>query len=132
MTGFEMIKSMTQDELACFMAEVSLSCRGSNRCFSNCKNELNAYGTCDLCQKAADRLEQAAPPCKIGDEVWCVRKYNKDARRVARGFVRAMYYGDDMRLCICVKGGPVGQWGVDIFDTIEEAEAALLRMTGKE
>lgn len=63
-------------------------------------------------------------PCKIGDEVWGLKIYRN--RRIAtKGKVHQMYFGDDMRLCICVKNVCRGEWGVNVFATKEEAEAAL-------
>ena len=66
-------------------------------------------------------------PCRIGDTVWGIRKGRGGSRWVAQGRVYRMYYGDDMRLCICVKNVCFGFWGQQVFATRAEAEAALER-----
>lgn len=70
---------------------------------------------------AADSFE---PPCRIGDEVWGLKIY-RETLLPKKGVVHQMYYGDDMQLCICVKGVCRGQWGKNVFATREEAEAAI-------
>ena len=69
-------------------------------------------------------------PCKIGDVVWGIKKYNHNGRRVKQGIVQQMYFGDEMQLCISVKNVCRGIWGKNIFATKEEAEAALAKMDG--
>lgn len=70
---------------------------------------------------AADSFE---PPCKIGDEVWGLKIY-RERLLLKKGVVHQMYYGDDMQLCICVKGVCRGQWGKNVFATEEEAYEAI-------
>lgn len=72
---------------------------------------------------AADSFE---PPCKIGDEVWGLKIY-RGRTLPKKGVVHQMYYADDMRLCICVKGVCRGQWGKNVFATMEEAYGAVGR-----
>ena len=64
-------------------------------------------------------------PCKIGDEVWGISSYNHGGKRVKKGVVHQMFYGDDMRLCIAVKGVCCGVWGEKVFATEEEALKVL-------
>lgn len=68
-------------------------------------------------------------PCKIGDSVWGIKIYNH-GREAKKGVVHNMYFGEDMRLCICVKNVCRGEWGKNVFATKEEAEAALAKMDG--
>ena len=67
-------------------------------------------------------------PCKIGDTVWGIR-YHTGVPYIKQGVVSEMAYLDDMRLAIAVKFAPKyntrGFWGVNIFATREECEAAL-------
>lgn len=65
-----------------------------------------------------------ALPCKVGDEVWVIRNY-KGTNVPLCGTVREMVYLEDMRLGIAVKHVGRGFWGVNIFATREEVEAAL-------
>lgn len=71
---------------------------------------------------AADPWE---PPCRMGETVWGIARFHKDRPFVKQGIVNQMYFGEDMRLCICVKGVCRGQWGVNVFATREKAEAAI-------
>ncbi len=64
-------------------------------------------------------------PCKMGDEVWGIKSFNHDGKRVKKGVVHQMFYGDDMRLCIAVKGVCRGVWGKKVFATEEEALKVL-------
>lgn len=64
-------------------------------------------------------------PCKIGDEMWGLTKYNGHTKKVKQGIVTEMYFGDDMRLCVSMKGVGRGEFGKTVFLTREEAEAAL-------
>lgn len=68
-------------------------------------------------------------PCKMGDEVWGLRK-TRYSLSPEKGIVHHMYFGDDMRLCICVKNVCRGEWGNNVFATKEEAEEALAKMDG--
>ncbi len=81
----------------------------------------------------ARKLMEDAPavnplPCKIGDTVWGIR-YHTGVPYIKQGTVSEMAYLDDMRLAIAVKFAPKyntrGFWGVTIFATREECEAAL-------
>ena len=74
-------------------------------------------------------VDAVAVPCKMGDEVWGLKKYR--SRLIPeKGVVYQMYFGDDMRLCICVKNVCRGEWGKNVFATKEEADAALAKMDG--
>lgn len=113
------------------------TCGGEDGCNENCVE----YSACSalvaecsgrLMVKAAERLEQLLPPCKIGDTAWAIRSFHgKD--RAQEGIVSEIYYirgtrpGADMRLCVTVKHVARGEYGKTIFATREEAEAALLR-----
>lgn len=81
----------------------------------------------------ARKLMEDAPavnplPCKIGDTVWGIR-YHTGVPYIKQGTVSEMAYLEDMRLAIAVKLAPKyntrGFWGVTIFATREECEAAL-------
>lgn len=64
-------------------------------------------------------------PCKIGDKVWAIRKYNGEYV-TRRGVVSEMFFvGEEMQLCVVVKGVARGVWGRDVFPTQEEAEKRL-------
>ncbi len=64
-------------------------------------------------------------PCKMGDEVWGIKSFNNNGKRVKKGIVHQMFYGEDMRLCIAVKGVCRGVWGEKVFATEEDARRAL-------
>ena len=63
-------------------------------------------------------------PCKIGDEVWTIRKYN-GVRLVRKGKVSQMYFIEGMKLAIIVKGLGGGDWGKSVFATEEEAKRSI-------
>lgn len=63
-------------------------------------------------------------PCKVGDAVWGIKKYNR-GYAVKQGVAYQMYFGENMRLCICVKNVCRGEWGANVFATQKEAEQAL-------
>ncbi len=77
----------------------------------------------------APTVDAVELPCKMGDLVWGIKNFNR-GKKVLRNSVNQMYFGDDMRLCICVKGVCRGEWGKNIFATKEEAEKALAKMGG--
>ena len=65
-------------------------------------------------------------PCKVGDEVWCVRDtriYNKPVK----GTVTEIYFRDNMDMCIVVRRLYRGRWGERVFATEKEAQAAIDR-----
>ena len=70
-------------------------------------------------------------PCKLGDMAWGIKRLHL-GNVVKQGEVYQMYFGEDMRLCICVKSVCRGEWGVNVFGTKEEAEEAVGKMTKKE
>lgn len=70
-------------------------------------------------------------PCKLGDTAWGIKRCNL-GNVVKQGEVYQMYFGEDMRLCICVKNVCCGEWGVNVFGTKEEAEGAVGKMAKKE
>jgi hypothetical protein len=60
-------------------------------------------------------------PCKIGDTVYVIVKYN-GIPTVKRGEVSQMFFvGEEMRLAIVVKKIARGEWGKTIFPSREEA-----------
>ena len=63
-------------------------------------------------------------PCKIGDKVWTIRRYN-GINKAREGVVSEMYFDDAMRLAIVVKGLARGVWGKKVFATREECERAI-------
>lgn len=70
-------------------------------------------------------------PCKLRDTAWGIKRCNL-GNVVKQGEVYQMYFGEDMRLCICVKNVCRGEWGVNVFGTKEEAEEAVGKMAKKE
>jgi hypothetical protein len=63
-------------------------------------------------------------PCKIGDQVWGIRRHG--GNKVAQpGLVSEMYFIEDMKLVIAIKHICRGTWGKNIFPTYEAAQAAL-------
>lgn len=66
-------------------------------------------------------------PCKIGDEVWGIKKFNHGVK-VCKGTVYQMYIIEDMKLSIVVKGVGCGEWGRNIFATKEEAEEKIRKL----
>lgn len=65
------------------------------------------------------------PPCKIGDNIFCIRNFGGQKIAVP-GVVSGMYYtGPEMVLTIVVRGCCRGEWGKIVFPTLEAAEAAL-------
>lgn len=79
--------------------------------------------------KQAPAEEVYKLPCKIGDEVFCLRNRNGKRWEIFRGTVTQMYFVEDMRIGIYAKGGSRGEWGKEFFATREEAEAALEEKT---
>ena len=94
--------------------------------------EMNPHHNRLAIQKLADYEEAEEQgllrevPLKIGDVAWAIRNYN-GVRRAQKGFVREMFYTQDMRLCIAVDRVARGEFGKKIFRTQEEAEAAMGR-----
>ena len=70
-------------------------------------------------------------PCRMGDVVWGLKIY-RDKLIPKQGIVHQMYYGEDMRLCICVKGVCRGQWGKNVFGSEQEATEALRKRDADE
>lgn len=64
-------------------------------------------------------------PCKIGGEVWGIRRSNKGSLAPHRGTVSHMYFAEDMKLCIVVQHICRGEWGEKVFATYEDACAAI-------
>jgi len=65
-----------------------------------------------------------AIPCKIGDTVYAIRRYNGE-RSVKQGKVSQMFFTDDMELCIVVAHIARGLWGKAIFGSEAEAWAMI-------
>lgn len=72
--------------------------------------------------------EQIVLPCKIGDEVWCVRGINNKLY-VKDGIVGEMFFNSKMELVISVKHILKGKWDETIFGSKEEADAVVRSMT---
>ena len=70
------------------------------------------------------KQDASGVPCKMGDLVWGIKKYNR-GQEVQQGVVHEMFFGEDMRLCICVKNVCRGEWGKNVFATKEEAVAKM-------
>ena len=63
-------------------------------------------------------------PCKIGDEVWCIKRFNR-ARKVVSAHVSEMYFSSEMRLVIVCYHAVRGELGKTVFLTRAEAEKAM-------
>lgn len=61
-------------------------------------------------------------PCKVGDEVWCLRN-----NKPVKGVVTEIYFRDNMDMCIVVRRLCRGRWGERVFATEQEAQAAIDR-----
>lgn len=67
-------------------------------------------------------------PCRIGDTVWAVRRFNGGVLKAVEGVVSAMQYvGEHMTLSITVHNTCRGEWGKVVFATKEDAEAEIER-----
>lgn len=71
-------------------------------------------------------------PCKLGDEVWAIKRCFDVYNRPYKTVVKEMYFADDMRLCIVAKGICRGEWGKAVFATQEEAIAEIERRKNHE
>ena len=69
-------------------------------------------------------------PCKLGDEVWAIKRCFDTYYLPYHTIVSEMYFVDDMRLCIVAKGIARGEWGKAVFGTEEEALASLEEQYG--
>ena len=88
-----------------------------------------SYEDTDELMENAPTVDAVELPCKMGDTVWGIMKYN--SKQIAKpGVVRQMFFGEDMRLGISVKGVCCGEWGKNIFATKEEVEAAIKKRNG--
>ena len=74
------------------------------------------------CINEAPTVDAIAFPCKVGDEVWCLRN-----NKPVKGTVTEIYFRDNMDMCIVVRRLCRGRWGERIFATEQEAQAAIDR-----
>ena len=105
---------------------------GHKECYDACA-VCDVTGCCDVLEEMLEKLahyeeleEQGRLielPCKIGDTVYGIRRYQD--RIVKAGTVSEMFYNRDGELIIAIKNVCRGCWGRQIFETREEAEAAL-------
>lgn len=65
-------------------------------------------------------------PCKVGDEVWCVRD-TRVCNKPVKGTVTEIYFRDNMDMCIVVRRLCRGRWGERVFATEQEAQVAIDR-----
>ena len=65
-------------------------------------------------------------PCRIGQDMWCIRNFN-GAQHPTKGEVSEMYFTAQMKLMIVVKYVGRGEYGKTVFPTKEEAEAEIER-----
>lgn len=70
-------------------------------------------------------------PCKVGDEVWCLRDTRVYSKPV-KGTVTEIYFRDNMDMCIVVRRLCRGRWGEKVFATEQEAQAAIDRRLNDE
>ena len=73
----------------------------------------------------APTVDAVEVPCRMGDVVWGIARLSKGRVYVKQGVVYQMFFGEDMRLCICVKNVCRGEWGKNVFATEAEALAAI-------
>lgn len=74
----------------------------------------------------ADKMTTVLP-CRIGDTVWAVRRFNGGFQSI-KGVVSAMQYiNSDMVLSISVQNTCRGEWGKVVFASKEDAEAEIER-----
>lgn len=105
------------------------------RCIEELCLRLN--DTEERLRKALYELEAEADgrrvvlPCKVGDLVWGIRVNHgrKDGKmssaKPVQLPVNEMYFGDDMRLCVVLKGCCRGEWGKSVFGSEAEARKHL-------
>lgn len=114
------------------MAE-RLTVRHGNRtdCNTLCMEDCDHCWHLGIIREKLARLEDLEEqgrlitlPCKIGDTVYGIRRFHGD-RIVRAGTVSEMYFNQNMKLIIVIKNLCRGCWGRQIFETREEAEAAL-------
>lgn len=86
---------------------------------------FKAYDVFDALENAPT-VDAVVLPCKMGDVVWGIKTFNR-GMEPRQGIVNQMYFGEDMRLCICVKNTCRGEWGKAVFATKEEAMAEIER-----
>ena len=84
------------------------------------------------CESFKNKADFVELPCKIGDEVFCVRTYNGHKSHAQKGKVVEMYFADDMRLVIHIKHVGRGFWNDRIFATEEEALENIMKEGGEE
>lgn len=63
-------------------------------------------------------------PVSIGDHVYFIRDH-ENQKRIAFGTIKEIFFSQDMRLMIRVKGYRAAEWGVKAFRTRKEAETAI-------
>ena len=79
-----------------------------------------------------DEIKLSAPPCRIGDLVWCVRRFRDGVYKAVDGRVTHMeYVNRDMDLSITVHNRGRGRWDETIFATKEAADVEAERRMGK-
>lgn len=76
--------------------------------------------------KSPEEIAGLLPPCRIGDEVWCIRWYH-DKLVPQCGKVSEISYTKDMSIIIKVKYVGLGSWGEKIFATESEALEAIAK-----
>lgn len=72
----------------------------------------------------SDTVDAVEVPCKVGSLVWGIKRFNRGQKAI-QSVVTQMYFGDNMRLGIVVKGVCHGEWGKNVFATEEEALAKI-------
>ena len=89
-----------------------------------CKTAETCDGHVPNCKHFLQKGTLIPVTCKIGDLVWGIKKHSYGLK-VKQGVVSQMFYGEDMRLCICIKNVCRGEWGKNVFATEEEAVAKM-------
>ena len=74
----------------------------------------------------APTVEAVPLPCKVGDEVWCIRD-TKVYQKPVKGTVTEIYFRDNMDMCIVVRRLCRGRCGESVFATEQETQAAIDR-----
>ena len=83
-------------------------------------NPKNFYDLVELVRIAKGEMSPKDVPCKIGDQVAVVQN-DKGKESIQIGVVSEMYFTNDMELMIVVKHISRGQWGIDVFASVEDA-----------
>ncbi len=104
-------------------------CKKFNEVRTKVINESNR-GAENLCEVFVDRSRFIEMPCKEGEKVWVIRNH-RGIHHPREGIVSNIYV-TDRGIGVGVKNIGRGIFGIKVFLTREEAEAALAERRGNE